>query len=357
MDKLDARKFSEETLQVLRRQADRLRREGRTWDEIAAIVGVNRSAVLNWHKRYGIGEAGVLGDVSSSKRGRMFGDSRTLDMAQETLLRDKIVQGSPMHLNLPYALWNRNAVKLAVKVMWGIDMPIRTVGEYLRRWGFTPQRPAKRALAQDPVAVQQWLQVQYPAIVRQAKAEHGLIHWGDETAVWQDAAWARGYAPAGHTPVQEHMAQRPRPAITMISALTNQGLLRFDFVEAGMNSDAFIEFMRGLVNDSKSKVFFIVDNLRAHRSRKVQQWVQEHKNEIELFFLPPYSPEINPDELINRGLKTELRTRPAADNAGMLKGIAYRFMRRLCDTPQRVARAFAAPQVAYASSNMDRFYV
>ncbi|WP_407655780.1 winged helix-turn-helix domain-containing protein [Azohydromonas lata] len=114
-----------------------------------------------------------------------------------------------MQLNLPYALWNRNTVQLAVKVMWGIDMPIRTVGEYLRRWGFTPQRPAKRALAQDPVAVQQWLQVQYPAIVRQAKAELGLIHWGDETTVWQDAAWARGYAPAGHR----------RLTVTVISSL------------------------------------------------------------------------------------------------------------------------------------------
>ena len=137
---------------------------------------------------------------------------------------------------------------------------MRTVGEYFRRWGFTPQRPAKRAIEQQPAQVQQWLAVDYPAIAQRAKAEAALVHWADETAIRQDTAWVRGYAPAGCTPTLEHATKRPRPGITMISALTNQGLLRFDFQDGPINAERFIGFMADLVHDTApAKVFLIVD--------------------------------------------------------------------------------------------------
>lgn len=134
----------------------------------------------------------------------------------------------------------------------------------------------------------------------------------------------------------------------MISALTNQGLLRFEFHDGSVNSERFIDFMGDLIHDEQSKVFLIVDNLRAHKSRSVQNWLAAHNKEIELFYLPPYSPELNPDELINRDLKTELRTRPASSNRGTLRRLARDFMQKLQGMPQRVANYFRGSRLAYA---------
>jgi transposase len=184
--------------------------------------------------------------------------------------------------------------------------------------------------------VRYWLEEAYPDIVRRAKAEHGVIYWEDETAVRQDTAWIRGYAPAGHTPTHDHVTKRPTPGITMISALTNQGLLRFEFHDGSINSERFIEFMCDLIRDAQSKVFLIVGSLKAHKAMNVQEWLCAHNNEIELFYLPPYSPELNPDELVNRGLKSELRTRSASSNRGTLRSLAYDFMKALQGMPQRI---------------------
>lgn len=196
MSKTDGRHLSEETLQHLRRQAHELRKAGRTWSAIAEALGVSRRSVIKWATKFGVGGLSELENVTSRRRGRIFGENRTLTLAQETLLRDSIIEGSPSQLGLPYAMWTRAAVQQAVKVMWGVDMPIRTVGEYLKRWHFTPQRPARHALEQRPADVRYWLDVTYPDIVRRAKAEHGVIYWEDETAVRQDTAWIRGYARA-----------------------------------------------------------------------------------------------------------------------------------------------------------------
>lgn len=350
MDTLDGRKLSEDDLQLLRRLAHRLRKKNYTWEEVADILGLSLSVVIGWGRRFGVGGKDEDLHVSSGRRGARYGERRTLNLARETLLRDEILQHSPSKLGLPYAVWNRRAVQAAVKLLWDIDMPIRTVGEYLRRWGFTPQRPAKRALERNPVEVQRWLEIRYPAIRRRAMAQNAIILWEDETQVRQDAAWARSYSPRGYTPEQEHTARRPKFGLTMASALSNQGSMRFEFLDGTMSADAFIEFMKNLIRGAKQKIFLIVDRLPAHMAKKVREWVDANRDHIQLFYLPAYSPELNPDEWVNRDLKTELRTRPATNHTGTLKGMAYRFMTTLESSTKRVAGYFCNWHVAYAGS-------
>ena len=175
MNPKDARSLSEESLVQLRIQAHRLRKAGKTWSEISYIIGVSLSAVMSWSRRFAIG-APELGAVESAVRGRRLGEKRTISLADEALLREQIVGRSPKQLSLPFALWTRKAVQEAIKIKLSIDMPIRTVGEYLKRWGFTAQRPIKRALEQRPALVKQWLEADYPAIVRAAKAQGGEIY-------------------------------------------------------------------------------------------------------------------------------------------------------------------------------------
>jgi transposase len=346
MNKPDARSLSEESLELLRQQAHRLRIDGRTWADIANLIGVHLTTVMKWSRRFDLGGAAVE-DVQSQRRGRRFGEKRTISLVDETLLRDEILGKHPKQMSLPFALWNRKAVQEAIKLRLGVDMPIRTVGEYLRRWGFTPQRPIKRAVEQRPELLQTWLDESYPAIMKRAKAEGGEIYWADETAIKQDTAWVRGYAPAGQTPVILHAARWS--SITMISAITNKGLVRFEFHDGAINTERFIAFLNALIEDAQRKVFLIVDNLRVHHAKLVKAWLDGKEEQIEIFYLPPYSPEANPDEILNRDLKTELRTRPAAKSAEALKKIALDFMENLRSMPQRVIRYFKSRHIAYAA--------
>lgn len=347
MNKPNARKLSEESLRLLRLQADRLRREnGKTWREIAEIIGVHIGTVISWARRFNVGSTDGV-KPESGKRGRRFGEGRTLSGVDEMYVRDRIVGTNPDQLQLPFALWSRRAVQALIKEVTKIEMPIRTVGEYLRRWGMTPQRPIKRALEQRPDDVMAWLATVYPAIQARAKAENAEIYWADETAVKQDTAWVRGYAPAGKTPVLPHAASWTH--ISMISAVTNQGLVQFTFHNGSINADRFIDFMDRLIRESNGlKIFLILDNLRVHHSRQVKEWLAERTQEIEAFYLPSYTPEVNPDEYLNRDLKTTLRSQEPKRTAHDLWTAARTFMEFLQRTPERVRAYFTHPSVRYA---------
>ena len=159
-------------------------------------------------------------------------------------------------------------------------MPIRTVGEYLRRWGLTVQRPARQAMKQKPEQVAAWLNEECPAIYVRAKAENADIFWGDETAVQNVANYVRGYAPRGQTPVVRVQAQKKH--INMVSAISNQGKLHFLLYSDAINSDRLVSFMQSIIKTTAGKkVYLILDNLKVHHSKNVSKWVEEHENQIE----------------------------------------------------------------------------
>ena len=345
MEKIDARSLPPETQAHIRRQALRLRNEGYTVTAIAEICGVAAATVTKWCVR---AEAqGVEATIRGGQRGRRLGSGRTLTLVQEEHLRMAIIGSNPAQLKLEFALWNRRAVMGAVKQLFGIEMPIRTVGEYLRRWGFTPQRPIKRALEQCPDRVRLWLKNEYPAIQRRAKAEGAEIYWGDETAVRQDGHWVRGFAPAGLTPELALPGGR-HASTSMISAITNQGLVRFRFFDGALDTDRFIEFLGDLVKDAERKVYLIVDNLRVHHARLVKEWLAPRKEQIEVFYLQSYTPELNPDEYLNRDLKTTLRSGAVARTSAALFESARQAMEKIATMPERIRSYFNHEAVRYA---------
>ena len=225
-------------------------------------------------------------------------------------------------------------------------MPIRTVGEYLKRWGFTPQKPIKRAYEQNSQAVKQWLETQYPAIARQAKKEKAEIHWGDETGSQTDGYRVRGFAPKGRTPIIRLTAKTN--SVNMISAITNQGKMRFMMYRDTMTGKILINFMTRLRKDAGGKVFLILDNLRAHHGKKVKKWLENHKEEIAVFYLPSYSPELNPDEYLNGNLKAKVHSGIPARNQNELEHKTRSFMRTLSKRPGHVRSYFGHPKVQYA---------
>lgn len=344
MEKIDARKLKPDVQQQLRYQAIRLRKSGKKYKEIAEIVGVHFTTVCRWCKAYK--KDGPKG-VKSRKRGRKHGSCRTLSPDQEKQLRKMIRDRCPDQLKLPFALWTRRAVQQLIKQLWKIEMPIRTVGEYLKRWGFTPQKPLRKAYEQNPKAVKKWLDEQYPQISQRAKKEGAEIHWGDETGLCNDSYYGRSYAPRGKTPAIELSSKRER--INLISSVTNQGKVRFMIYQNNMNAQTLIKFMRRLVKDAGKKVFLILDNLRAHHSKAVKKWLGKHKKQIEAFFLPSYSPELNPDEYLNCDLKIGVHSGTQARSKNQLKKKAISHLRMLQKRPKRVKNYFKHPKIAYAA--------
>ena len=226
-------------------------------------------------------------------------------------------------------------------------MPIRTVGEYLKRWGFTPQKPVKRAYEQSSQAVQKWLERDYPVIFSRAKREKAEIHWGDETGIQTGANRVRGFAPKGATPVVRMVAKKSH--VSMISAITNEGKVRFMMYQEAMNSELLIMFMTRLIKDAGRKVFLILDNLRVHHGKTVKQWLEEHREQIEVFHLPSYSPELNPDEYLNGNLKTKVHSGKPVRNQEDLEKKTRSFMRTLLKRPAHVQSYFKHPKVTYAA--------
>ena len=343
MKNIDARKLSTEAQQQLRHQVIRLKKQGRTYKDISLITGVHRSTCSYWYNLYKTKGKKAL---KIKKRGRPLGSCRSLDQEQEKRLRRAIHDKCPDQMKLPFALWTRVAVQQLIKQFWSIDMPIRTVGEYLKRWGFTPQKPLRRAYKQNPKAVGKWLNDQYPAIAERAKKEKAEIHWGDETGLCNDSYHGRSFAPRGQTPA---IRLHPRcKRVNLISTVTNQGKVRFMVYDGKMNSDTMIKFMERLIKGSERKVFLILDNLKVHHSYKVKDWLEENKTQIEAFFLPSYSPELNPDEYLNCDLKAGVHSGTPARTKNQLKSKAVSHLRKLQKLPKRVMKYFKHPKISYA---------
>ena len=250
---------------------------------------------------------------------------------------------------MDFALWSRPAVMLLIEQEYDIKLSVRAVGNYLSRWGFTPQRPIKKAYEQRPEAVQTWLDEQYPAIEKRAKEEGAEIHWGDETALVNTDVRGRSYAPAGKTPVA-YVVGGTRQKLSMVATVTNQGKTRWMIIDEAFNADKLIEFLGALIKDAGRKVFLILDNLREHHSKPVKEWVAERQDKIELFYLPSYSPELNPEERLNSDLKQAMGSKVPARTKAKLKAAAIDHMTMLEQTPQRVMNYFRDPKVAYAAS-------
>lgn len=341
---VDARKLTPSAQQALRRQAIRLRTQGMTYAEIAAVVGVHPTTVCQWYKAFERDGEAALG---GGKRGRPAGTGGRLTPAQGTRIRRLITDKLPEQLKLSFALWTRQAVVELIEREYGLRLPVRTVGDYLRRWGMTPKKPVKRAYEQCPAAVRKWLDESYPAIAARARAEGAQIHWGDESGIRSDARYGRTYAPKGQRAPAPIPARRVRTQ--MISTVTNGGQMRFMLFDKAMNSALLIRFMRRLVQDTDHKVFLILDNLRVHHSRPVKKWLREHKQHIEVFYLPSYSPELNPDEYLNNDLKRRVHSNPPARCHTELKKQTLLALRSIQRRKGHVARYFQHPKVKYAA--------
>jgi transposase len=262
MEKEDARYQTLEQLHERRKQVIRLHKKGIKVMQIVAMTGLSHPTVRSTIDLF---EAGGWANVRPTPRGRIKGDGRVLSSAQEDAIQRMIIDKRPEQLKMDFSLWSRAAVGQLIEQEFGIKLQVRSIGKYLARWGFTPQKPIKRAYEQSPAAVQAWLEGEYPAIEQRARAEGGEIHWGDETALVNTDVRGRSYAPAGKTPVTMAVGGT-RQKLSMIATVTNQGKTRWMIIDEAFDAEKLIEFLQALIKDASKKVFLILDNLRVHHS-------------------------------------------------------------------------------------------
>jgi len=338
----DARSLPGVAQSDLRKKAIQSVLDGVKQIEVARIFGITRQAVGKWVSAYREGGEKALRE---KRRGRPKGGS--LLPWQAAQIAKTVIDRPPEQLKMPFYLWTREAVGQLIEKRFGIQLSVWTVGRYLLRWNFTPQKPIRRAYERDPMAVRQWIEVDYPSIRKQAKDEKGRIYWGDEMGLRSDHCAGRSYGKRGQTPVIPGTGQRFR--CNMISAITNRGHLNFMVFKKRFNGEVFIEFLGRLIRQSKDKVFLIVDGHPVHHAKEVSKWLSENPESIKVFFLPGYSPDLNPDELLNQDVKTNAVGRKRAHNIAEMISTLRSFLWSRQRTPGVIRNYFRKNCVTYAA--------
>lgn len=319
-----------------------LKKKRGTQKEASEIFGLSQSGVEKiWRKYKADGKHGIRERKRGVQGGKKINGKQSAQVRQ--LIKDKL----PDQLKLPYGLWTREAVQQLILTKFGIELSRWQVGRYLKSWGYTPQKPITKAFEQKPERVKQWLEKEYPAIKKRAQKEKAVIYFGDETGMRSDHQAGRSYAPAGETPVIKKTGQRF--SLNMISAISNRGHLQFMIMEGRFNSEVFQTFLKRMIKYSKQKIYFITDGHPAHKTKKLNEWLAQNKKRIEVFFLPPYSPELNAQEYVNQDVKTNVIGKKRPINKEQMKNNVEDFMKKRKKNKKQVQKYFHVSHVRYAA--------
>jgi transposase len=343
----DARELSDEVLEALRLRALRGCELGFTEAEVADLLGVCRETVCRWWSAYAHGGVDAL---PHDRGGRPLGSGRLLTDAQADHIQRLLRTHGPEELGIAAPLWSRRAVRDLIRRECGVALAVRTVGLYLRRWGFTAKRPRRHGRDQDPEEVRQWLEDTYPAIEARAQREGAEVHWCDEVGAAADQHPARGYAPRGEAATMEVPDRHVRA--NQIATITNAGQVRFMTYTRTMTAALFLVFLGRLLRSTTGKVFLILDRLSAHTAPEVAAWLGAQRERIEVFYLPRYAPELNPEEYLNNDLKGQVNAAGLPHDKKEVRSRIQTFMRKLLHLPEHVRSYFQHPSVQYAAMNM-----
>lgn len=318
-----------------------LKKKSGTQKQASEIFGVTERTVNKvWNKYKQFGKK----SLSNKKRGVQGG--KKINGRQAAEIRNLIKDKLPDQLKLPFGLWTREAVQQLILEKYGIELSRWQVGRYLKSWGYTPQKPIRKAFEQKPQQVKQWLDKEYPGIKKRAAKEKGVIYFGDETGMRSDHQAGKSYAPKGKTPVIKSTGQRF--SLNMISAISNKGHLQFMIIDR-FNGEVFIDFLKRMIKYSREKVFYITDGHSAHKTKKLKAWLEKNKERIEVFFIPPYSPELNAQEYLNQDVKTNVIGKKRPANKAEMRMNIENFMNKRKNNRKQVQKYFHVSHVRYAA--------
>lgn len=320
-----------------------VREKKKTRKQAIVKFNITLASLKSWLSKY---DSGGIEALKEQKTGRPIGSGAKLSTKQFDKLKQIIETETPEKYKLPFCLWSREAIQQLIKKIFKTDYSVSHISDIMKQLGFTIQKPRLKYAQQNDLLVNKWIEKEYPALVKRAKKESAEIHWSDETGVQNKANSERSYGIKGKTPVFVKSGKRLKCSI--ISSVTNQGKIRFMSYQKGLTSNKMINFMKRLIKSTNRKIFLIIDNLPVHKSKEVKDWEERNKEKIELIYLPAYSPELNPTELVNSYLKKIVFKEKHPKDQEELEKQAYRAMRKIQNEEEKVKSLFKHPSVRYA---------
>jgi transposase len=338
----DARSLDHKTLTELRKRAVKSVQAGQSPEDVARALGVHRGTLYGWLALY---RSGGWGALDAKKRG---GRRPRLGAKELQWIYDTVTMKNPLQLQFTFALWTSKMVGQLIHRELGVQLSKASVCRLLGQLGLSPQRPMWRAYQQCPERVQRWLEQEYPAIQELARKENARILFADEAGVRSDHHAGTTWGKKGKTPIVSSTGARF--GLNLISAVSPQGEFRFMTIEGRTTARVFIEFIKRLIHNADRPIYLIVDGHSAHKAKLVERYVASLEGKVRLFFLPPYSPELNPDECVWNDLKNNAVGRMVIIDADMLRREVTRFLRFLQRTPERVRAYFTNATMRYAAA-------
>jgi len=345
MKKHDARKLTQDAQEALRIRAVKAICRGMSQREASKAFGVGEVIVSRWMAIY---DTYGLKGLRKNKRGPKVSRA-ILQGWQAAAICNIIRDRHPEQMKLPFALWTSRSIRELIRKKYGIILSRRSVRRYMQRWGFTPQKPKRIAYEKNNAAVERWKRKEYLAIRALAKKERALVYWADEMGLRSDHQTGRSYSPKGVTPTR--LGTGKRFSCNMISALTNRGDLSFMVFKSKFTAPVFISFMERLLKEAKGrKVFLIVDGHPVHRSKVVRQWIEGRSGKIRMYFLPSYSPELNPDECVNNDVKANAVGTQLLKSREAMASKVRNYLKKRKNDREQVKKYFHEPDVRYAAT-------
>jgi transposase len=335
----DARRLTHQELTELRKRGVSAVQEGQPATVVARVLGVQKSTLFGWLSRY---RQGGWDALDARKRG---GRPPKLTGQMMQWVYNTVAKKDPRQMEFPFALWTSVMIGELIWRQYQIRLSKASVCRLLNQLGLSPQRPLWRAFQQDSKRVEQWIKVEYPRIRAMAKKQKADIFFGDEAGIRSDFHSGRTWAVRGKTPIVPTSGSRFH--CNMISAISPQGAMRFMLVEGKFNGEVFVEFLKRLLHNWSHPIFLILDSHPVHRSSAVSKFVASTKGQLQIFFLPSYAPELNPDEQVWNHLKNHGVGRQSYIDAAHLKRLVISRLRKIQRLPALIRSFFRLPETAY----------
>ena len=339
MKNLDGRKVSRKALEEIRIRAVLRVEAGESPEVVIKALGFTRGRIYEWLAKYR--EGGI--DALRSRKAR--GKTPKLTGQQLQKLYRFIVGVDPRQLKFEFALWTRGMVRELIRRKFNVSLSDVSVGRLLRKLGLSPQKPKRTSYQQDDLLVFKWMAEDFKEIKKLAKDAGAEIFFGDESTVRSDYHSGTTWAPQGKTPVVKTTGSRHK--VNLISAISPRGAMKFMATEDSVNSAVFVEFLKRLIAKTEKPVFLILDNCSVHRSTEVQKFVKSTNGKLRIFFLPPYAPELNPDEHVWNYLKNHKIGRQTSTGQWDLYQRVIKIMRSLQKCPRKIQSFFRHPWTKY----------
>jgi transposase len=344
-NEFDGRRLDHKTREKIRIRAVKLVEQGHSPEQVIKALGFHRSCIYEWLAKY------REGGTSALETKPLAGRPKKIDGRQMKKIYDIVTMKNPLQLKFELALWTRDMVRDLIRDKFGVRLSLVSVGRMLKKMGLSPQKPLHRAYQQDPELVQQWIENEFPKIKKMARKARADIYFGDEASVRSDYHSGTTWALKGQTPVVQTTGARF--SVNMISAISPSGKLRFMTIDGLFNAVKFIEFLKRLIHNAKKPVFLVVDGHPTHKAKKVRQFIESTNGKLRLFVLPPYSPELNPDELVWNNLKNQRVGRKRIVGPDDLKCKIISSLRSLQKMPRKIKGFFRQKHVRYILNDMS----